>query len=129
MCQLDPFHAECRAFGRIKNQGRNGEIAVRCYGFTLVPVSYEYLLKRKFGISNWNRQAEHQGQPLRGIVKDSISETAPFQTNMIRKMKHDILELNKMGIYVKDVRPENYRNGVLLDFSVAWTRPHILIWP
>jgi hypothetical protein len=43
-------------------------------------------------------------------------------------MKRDIVELNGMGVYVKDIQLDNYRDGVLLDFSVAWTRPHIMMW-
>lgn len=61
---------------------------------------------------------DHGGEylPFRAVVKDYISGTTPFKTNMIQKMKNDILELNNIGVYVMDIRPPNYKHGLLLDF-------------
>jgi hypothetical protein len=126
--QIDPFHAECRAFGRIQDKGRNGDIAVRCYGFTFVSADHEEFLAREFGVSDWNRQSEHQGKPFRAIVKDLVPDTVSFTAKMRQKMKSDLKALNGMNIYVMDIRRENYKGGYLLDFSAAWTKPHVMMW-
>ncbi len=35
--------------------------------------------------------------------------------------------LRRMEIFVRDIREDNYRGGKLVDFSVAWTAPHIML--
>jgi hypothetical protein len=47
---------------------------------------------------------------------------------MCPNMKRGLQTLHRLGIYVMDVRPDNYREGLLLDFSVAWTKPHIMLY-
>lgn len=42
---------------------------------------------------------------------------------MVQHLKH----LQRLGIYPIDVQSRNYRAGLLLDFSVAMTRPHYLL--
>ena len=42
-------------------------------------------------------------------------------------MREDLLALHAMGVYVQDIREDNYMNGKLVDFSRSWTRPHSLI--
>lgn len=32
--------------------------------------------------------------------------------------------LNKLGIYNRDVRADNFRNGWLVDFDISYTLPH-----
>lgn len=40
-------------------------------------------------------------------------------------MYADLEELHKLGILVRDIHPGNYLEGKLVDFSMAWTSPHI----
>ena len=41
-------------------------------------------------------------------------------------MLHDLM-LRKMEKFVWDVREDNYRYGKLVDLSVSWKAPHILL--
>ena len=34
-----------------------------------------------------------------------------------------------MGVYVQDIREDNYIKGKLLDFSRSWTDPHTMLDP
>ena len=39
-------------------------------------------------------------------------------------MRKDLLTIHKLGVYPQDVQERNYRGGLLLDFSIATTKPH-----
>lgn len=126
--QLDPFFAECRAFGRLVEEGRDDELAVRCYGYTLLPETVERQIRRQFGITDWNRGEEDRKQPLRAIVKAYITYKTPFNRKSFAAMRRNIKELNDLGIYNMDIRKENYLGGRLFDFSIAITAPHLSLW-
>lgn len=130
---LDPFHAECRAYGCIEDYGCNGTVAVRCYGFLNVSAKREDELAQRFETLDWDRPSNEydlplqKRQPFRAIVKELIHEKIPFKANMITRMKIDLLRLRKMEVYPQDIRADNYRCGKLLDFSVSYTAPHIML--
>lgn len=42
-------------------------------------------------------------------------------------MLGDLKKLRAMGIYQRDLYARNYRNGLLVDFSIAWTEPYWLM--
>jgi hypothetical protein len=65
----EPFHSECRAFGRLKEVDREN-LAVRCYEYIFLDQDQEALLSTKFGALDWNRREEHEKLPLRALVKD-----------------------------------------------------------
>jgi hypothetical protein len=75
---MDPFYAECRAYGRIEEMNCNGKVAVRCYGFISIPATREEELSIKFNINNWGRSAEEysknstQRQPFHTIAKELV---------------------------------------------------------
>lgn len=46
----DPFYNECPAY-RISEAGLNGEIAVRCYGFLILPAAEETYFKKRFQVA------------------------------------------------------------------------------
>lgn len=88
----------------------------------------ETILRNQFGIEGWNRPEKDQEQdsdskqPFRALVKEFID--SDFDIKKPGKMLRDLKRLNEMGIYQKDVRAANYKNGLLVDFSVACTEPH-----
>ena len=133
IAHMDPFFAECRAYGCIEANGRNGDVAVRCHGFIGISTEREKELDKKFGIVGWERPEKKDGQaqstraPLRAIVKELISDDIPFTRKMIRQMKADLLALRRMRVFVRDVQEDNYKGGKLVDFSVSWTDPHIMM--
>lgn len=126
--QLDPFYAECRAFGRLVNRKKDDELAVRCHGYALLPETLERQIRKKFRIEDWNRGEEDEGQRLRAIVKSYVWFKTPFARKKFPIMRKKIAELNSLGIYNMDIREDNYVGGRLLDFSVAITAPHLSLW-
>ena len=133
IAHLDPFYAECRAYGRIEDKNGNGKVAIRCYGFSAVPALQEDYLSEAFDISDWDRPPEEydlpvaQRQSFRAIVKDLVEDEAPFRKHMVTRMLKDLIMLRRMGVFVQDVREDNYRGGKLVDFSVSMTAPHIML--
>lgn len=47
----------------------------------------------------------------------------------VAQMREDLLALHDMGIYVQDIKGDNYINGKLVDFSHSWTDPHVMLDP
>jgi hypothetical protein len=45
----------------------------------------------------------------------------------LREILRDIRALNKLGIYVADVRADNFRGGKLIDFGLSITVPHCIM--
>lgn len=133
IAHFDPFYAECRAYGRIGDRKRNGKVAVRCHGFTAVSALQEAVLHETFGVSEWDRPSEQYSLPVaerqsfRAIVKDLIEDQTPFTPIMIDRMLRDLKSLRRMALFVRDVKESNYKGGKLVDFSVSWTAPHIMM--
>ncbi|KAI9762472.1 MAG: hypothetical protein M1840_001232 [Geoglossum simile] len=137
--QVDPFFAECRAFGRLIQCGLNGDIGVHCYGYIKLPVEFESMINRSkaarsIGGFCWDRPSQgelsqggpSQLEPFRGIVKELLSGD-PFTSEMVEKMGADLLKLSNIGVYPIDVKEDNYRGGRLTDFSASWTYPHVML--
>ncbi|KAI0548420.1 kinetochore Sim4 complex subunit FTA2-domain-containing protein [Xylaria curta] len=122
---LDPFYAECRAFGRLVEENKDDKLAVRCHGYVFLPYAIERRIERQFGISDWNRKAEDEGSPLRAIVKDHIKWKTLCHRKTFETMRKNLEELNELGIYNMDIRKANYLGGRLFDFSIAATVPHL----
>lgn len=124
MCQKDPFNAECRAYGRLKETGRE-DLAVKCHGYIFLDPENERSLAQ-LGVDQWNRSKADKNRPIRGIVKDLVpQDKPPFTFKMLPKMRRDVLALNDLGIVVWDLRADNYADGKVLDFSQACTAPHM----
>ena len=123
--QLDPFYAECRAFGLLAEKMKDDILAVRCHGYAFLPEALERRIHRDFGIKDWNRHEKDEGQKLRAILKDYIVFNSVCGRKKLSKMRENIIKLNELGIYNMDIREDNYRGGRLFDFSLAITSPHI----
>jgi len=129
----DPFFAECRAYGRIYERSNGREIVVPCYGYMAIPAdpAIERMFSHRFGITDWNRSEEykHRGegyrQPFRALVKKFVDSkiTLGKPVNMHRNLK----TLRAWGIFQRDVFARNYKNGLLVDFSMSWTDPHWML--
>lgn len=128
----DPFYNECRAYGRLEEKKLNGKIAVRCYGYITVPAEAEVQLERKFRIWDWDRPGEEydkpfsQRQPFRAIVKELILKDVLLTGKVADRILRDTKRMRRCGIYPGDVRPRNYKNGLLVDMSAARTEPYYL---
>ncbi|KAI0189711.1 kinetochore Sim4 complex subunit FTA2-domain-containing protein [Xylaria flabelliformis] len=127
--QLDPFYAECRAFGRMVEKGNYSKVAVRCHGYAFLPPAVERQIREQFELTDWNRQREDEGQLLRAIVKNNIRSRLACGREEISVMRSRLEEMNQsLWIFNMDVREKNYRGGRLFDFSIAVTSPHIALW-
>ncbi|KAI1123486.1 kinetochore Sim4 complex subunit FTA2-domain-containing protein [Nemania abortiva] len=125
---MDPFYAECRAFGLLLEKKKDDALAVRCHGYTYLPRAVEAEIQRKFGPDDWNRQSDDKGHPLRAIVKDYISSKSVCGRKRLPAMRSNVKQLNDMGIFNMDIREDNYCGGRLFDFSIAITAPHLSLW-
>ncbi|KAJ4131781.1 hypothetical protein NW768_005980 [Fusarium equiseti] len=132
-----PFEKECRAFGRLKDVGCE-HLAVRAHGYvratsTDIKAKFESIQARM----QFHDHVQHNIQePMMGIVKDWV-DMATYEDENLRQV-HDRLyqvfhipqmienlnELHKNGIVVRDIRGEQYVNGVLVDLSCSETAHH-----
>ena len=132
--QTDPFFNECRAYGKLIDRGLNGKVAVRCHGHLAIPAAIEEELAQRFEVFSWNRPIVEsrlvmsKRQPLRAIVKDLIQDDIALNESILRRMCKDLRKIRKLGVHPQDVRLRNYGNGLLLDFSIAITKPHWFFW-
>ncbi|KAL8937606.1 MAG: hypothetical protein Q9216_004346 [Gyalolechia sp. 2 TL-2023] len=120
---FDPFYNECRAYGQLVEANLNGEVAVRCHGYMILPIPFKHQLKKKFGVNGWDQPTD---LPLRAIVKDFAPEDTTWTPAVARKMLKDLKRMRKANVYAMDVKPENYKKGLLVDFSIALTKPHFV---
>ena len=126
----DPFFNECRAYGRLIERDVNGKVAVRCHGHMAIPAAREEELARRFEVDAWDRPEDDsqlpaaKRQPFRAIVKDLVEDDSPLTEENLIRMRRDLLRMHRLGVYPQDVRERNYGGGLLLDFSIAITKPH-----
>ncbi|KAI0408666.1 kinetochore Sim4 complex subunit FTA2-domain-containing protein [Xylaria palmicola] len=130
----DPFYAECRAYGRLQEarnkQGLKRRDFAECYGFLALKKEDAAYLEEEFGIDLWDtppddeyrRRAE--GSPARAILKEFIAGDPILDAKLVKKMFKGLSWINKRDVLVGDIQPQNYKGGVLVDFGLAWTKPH-----
>ncbi|EEU35619.1 uncharacterized protein NECHADRAFT_52380 [Fusarium vanettenii 77-13-4] len=140
------FNSECRVFGRLKEVGRE-DLAVRVHGYMLVYLNEQVEEQFKIALDNSPTIPSTSGaelfehldpkEPLMAIVKDWVPGGHPahdekdekdgkwLRPTKFPKMLRDLKELHKCGIVVRDLKYQQYINGTLVDFSHAWTIPHI----
>ena len=108
----------------------NGEIAVRCFGFLILPAAEETNFKQRFQVTTWGRPDEEykkpiaQRMPFRAIVKELVQTEVEFTKKDVYKMLQHLKRLARLGVWPIDVFARNYRAGLLVDFSAALTEPH-----
>ncbi|VUC34645.1 unnamed protein product [Clonostachys rosea] len=133
----DPFYAECRAYGRIreatKRRPKISDAATRCYGFLfLSEKDQKYLEEKKcdLGLAKVDLAYQRQtagGVRPRAIVKSLASSDHGVTELDLKKILDRILVLNRERIYNMDIRLDNIKDGKLVDFGSSWTEPHILL--
>ncbi|KAH7243079.1 hypothetical protein B0J15DRAFT_597869 [Fusarium solani] len=146
-----PFENECRAFGRLKELGRE-YLAVKVHGYVEIqdPEPIDRKLRRlwakdeRYAIYS---EAEIEAMPFfrpedttsMGIVKDWVDKMEfdhPWEEEgqsfydwaclgpSLPRMLKDLHELHESGIVVRDLSLQQYVRGILVDLSMAWTIPH-----
>ncbi len=125
----DPFHCECRAYGRLKEVARE-DLAGRCYGYLMLDRATERQLAIR-GFEDWSR-CDILKHPLRCIVKELLPEAIKmpaFTFESLPQMRKDLQDLHAYGVVVWDLHSGNYLDRRIVDFSQAKTVPHFeLSW-
>ncbi|KAI0397349.1 hypothetical protein F5Y17DRAFT_416222 [Xylariaceae sp. FL0594] len=151
----DPFNAECRAYGRLREAGCE-ELAVRSFGYVLLDEDHECALMSLPNVDRWtfngtanNGSDSDEGNeqrlfypgkggrppPFRCIVKAFGSPLNPSEDggnltpSAARQYLRNITKIRKLGIINIDVRIEQLINGKHGDFSTAYTLPHPMFSP
>ena len=134
---FDPFNAECRVYGRLKEENRP-DLAVRAHGYLLLTPEQEFEVIQRSGKTHpddpnpednpdpWYRMDGPlvHDRSVHAIVKDLVTDPKPFSADHVSHICNDLEELHKLGILVRDIRIANYLGGKLVDFSRAWTMPN-----
>ncbi|KAI1734312.1 kinetochore Sim4 complex subunit FTA2-domain-containing protein [Xylaria scruposa] len=132
----DPFYAECRAYAQIearrKSQGLKRKDIADCYGFLALTKADERILA-EYGIDLWcdiplddGYRKRAEGSPARALVKEYIEEDTDINEKTVRRMVATVKWMNRNKILIQDVQLRNFKGGYLLDFGMAWTKPHCL---
>ena len=125
----DPFNAECRAYGRLKETGHE-HLSIKCYGYIILTSSHEQKLVDNGGMVEAIERTldEFKDLPLRAIVKEFVSNGRrlyPYlDPKKVPRMIRDLNSLHRVGIFVDDIRDDNYLRDVNIDFSRSKTVPH-----
>lgn len=158
MCHYsEPFNAECRAFGRLQETGREA-LAVKCYGYVLLDEHHERVLMDRFNDTydedtdtniHFNGDGDVDSRddvdfrslfptmdgrkpPLRGIVKalgEGFSEERGLSRTTARKLLGNTIKLQQLGIFNIDMHLGQLIDDNIVDFSTAITIPHFLTNP
>lgn len=113
-------------------------MAVKCYGYMQLSEKHLDELKEQCSYPFWEvRPQAVPDEPVWAIVKELIEirpcsieisqvrhMSAYFTNKTLPKMVHGLRKMHKVGIWVRDIHYKNYRAGILIDFSRAWTMPH-----
>ncbi|KEZ41065.1 hypothetical protein SAPIO_CDS7118 [Scedosporium apiospermum] len=142
----EPFSCECRAFGRLQEDGHE-ELAARCYGYVLLDEEHERVVMDQFSHLeiNFNGNIQYSGYedlrsrfvgkgvdrapPIRGIVKEFGPTEEDLRTREVRRMLKDVIRLQQLGIIYIDVGHRQLVGGKFCDFSTAITVPHYITTP
>lgn len=140
----EPFSAECRAFGRLKEAGHE-ELVVKCFGYLLLDEKHERAMMSQFNLkdTDFNGTDETPGDdyrqrflgkgdrlpPIRSIVKELGQNDDRLRNRDARRILRDVVKLQQLGIVCLDVAHRQLINGKLADLSTAVTTPHYLINP
>ncbi|KAI0809970.1 kinetochore Sim4 complex subunit FTA2-domain-containing protein [Xylaria sp. FL0064] len=109
----DPFFAECRAYGRIKEarvtRGIREKLAVPCHGYLFLTKDDERRLKRD-GVSLGSRSLSNELRPphldtnlVRAIVKDFEPRPSGLNSKNVRLALRKLKRLNDIQVYNGDV--------------------------
>ncbi|KAJ8131081.1 hypothetical protein O1611_g2544 [Lasiodiplodia mahajangana] len=136
----DPFYAECRAYGRIRDAFTSRfvleQTAVKCYGYLLLTL--DKTEKRWLKDSGVDLEPEVIDSDLHGalggdlriraIVKDLERNPKELNAKNIRRALRSVYLLNDtLKIYNMDIKADNFIGHRLVDFGSSWTEPHALL--
>ncbi|XP_044720119.1 kinetochore sim4 complex subunit FTA2 domain-containing protein [Hirsutella rhossiliensis] len=129
-----PFYSECRAYGRIKQaQDRRllpHQVAVPCHGYIRLEEKDIRKLEDEWNLDfsvEQDNALKTPNRPIYAIVEDLASAGSGVSVKSLPRNLRDLRSLHSMGIFVRDIKEDNYRDGKLVDFGTAWTEPHVIL--
>ena len=144
----EPFSAECRAFGRLQEAGRE-DLAVPCFGYILLDEQHERALADQFRgarrvdinfdgaaepmvVSNLRSRfpgRDGREPPIRGIVKALGTTSKALRAKDARRILRNMISLQQLGIINLDPAYWHFVSDKFCDFSTAITTPHFVTNP
>jgi hypothetical protein len=131
---MDPFFLECRAYGAILNERRKRNvkmnIALPCYGYIELKEEDEAVLKEKgFDIRDHDESGTGSSPKttLKAIVKMLAEPERGITTRRPKEILKGVKALNRIKVYNRDLRLDNFLNAQIVDFGSAWTEPHVIM--
>lgn len=128
---IDPFFAECRAFGRLQETGHE-DLAIKCHGYIMLDKKYEEIIAPQLrkthdilAYRSFYHEPTEPAPPIRCIVKDLGAPTRLNQ-KLVWKLFEDVKKLHQLGIFHLDLKMEQLIDGKIADFSIAKTMPHFI---
>ncbi|KAI0102547.1 kinetochore Sim4 complex subunit FTA2-domain-containing protein [Nemania sp. FL0031] len=134
-----PFMNECRAYGRLKEFGRE-DLAFACHGYVILTKTHVDTLRKLYSDDRWcdwglDPNTEYGlGEKLHALVKEfiHIPEDDPdkgyiakvINPRIAHKAIRDLKTLHHLGISSSDIHGNNFLLGKHVEFSCAWTAPH-----
>ncbi|PHH84126.1 hypothetical protein CDD83_2438 [Cordyceps sp. RAO-2017] len=82
---------------------------------------------REFGATELKYKRSIPKQPVRAIVKELASTESGVEAPSLRRILRDISKLNRLDIYNRNIRKDNFRNEKLVEFGSSWTEPHCML--
>lgn len=144
---IDPFYAECRAYGRINEfyndaipeeyeatireffpeKPQGGVVAAQCHGYLYLSAEDEEYLGEHYPELRWNRGEIDEGKPLRALVKQLIDPIDEENQPNTLQMHENLQTLHNIGIIPNNASPRDFRDGLFMSFSKSYTVPHCAI--
>ena len=69
----------------------------------------------------------HESSPVRALVKElKVSDSGINQATLPRILRN-LQKVKKKRVHNRDIREDNYKGGLLVDFGSSWTEPHCIL--
>lgn len=105
-------------------------IALPCYGYIELKEEDEAVLKQKgFDVRDHDEPgtASKPQTTLKAIVKMLAEPECGITTRRPKEILKGVKALNKIKVYNRDLRLDNFLNAQIVDFGSAWTEPHVIM--
>lgn len=68
-----------------------------------------------------------EGSPVRAVAKEHVEDDPDLDLRAMSWTLKDTRLLNGNKCLNSDIKRDNHRDSLLIDFGCAWTEPHCLI--
>lgn len=128
----DSFYNECYAYERLIKKKINEKIVMHCYNYTTLSAEREVKLHQRFNIVFWNYFAKKmiksiaEQQSFHAIIKKLLLKDYSFTEKVLNKMLQNVLRMQWLEIYLRNVLERNFKNELFVNFSCVMMKSHYL---